>query len=88
MAQTRRSVTPKAPINPGPYEALVVSHLDTKFMGSLQVELLKNSSAGNQPERTGQIVTVSYMSPFYNSTPLSGNNKTDTYANTQQVSGF
>ena len=88
MAQEKRSVLPKAPISPGPFEAIVVSHLDTKFMGSLQVELLKNSSAGNQTERTGQIVTVSYMSPFYNSTPLSGNNKTDTYANTQQVSGF
>ena len=88
MAQERRSVLPKAPINPGPYEAIVVSHLDTKFMGSLQVELLKNSSSGNQPERTGQVVTVSYMSPFYNSTPLNGNNKNDTYQNTQQVSGF
>ena len=74
MAQEKRSVLPKAPISPGPFEAIVVSHLDTKFMGSLQVELLKNSSAGNQTERTGQIVTVSYMSPFYNSTPLSGTN--------------
>ncbi len=88
MAQERRSVLPKAPMNAGPYEAIVVSHLDTKFMGSLQVELLKNSSSGNQPERTGQVVTVSYMSPFYNSTPLNGNNKNDTYQNTQQVSGF
>jgi len=88
MAQERRSVLPKAPMNAGPYEAIIVSHLDTKFMGSLQVELLKNSSSGNQPERTGQVVTVSYMSPFYNSTPLNGNNKNDTYQNTQQVSGF
>lgn len=88
MAQERRSVNPKAPINPGPYEAIVVSHLDTKFMGSLQVELMKNSSTGNQTERTGQIVTVAYMPPFYNSTPLNGNNKNDTYQNTQQVSGF
>ena len=49
----------------GPYEAIVVNHLDTTYMGTLEVELLKYTSTGNNPERTGQTHTVRYLSPFY-----------------------
>ena len=41
----------------GPYEALIVSHLDPYYGGALEVELLKSSSAGNSPEKSGQIIT-------------------------------
>ena len=79
----RRLVT-----NPGPYEALVVSHLDPKKMGGLTVELLKNSEGGNQPERSGQIVTVKYMSPFAGQTPINGNTAEDTFQGTQKSYGM
>ena len=79
----RRLVT-----NPGPYEALVVSHLDPKKMGGLTVELLKNSESGNQPERSGQIVTVKYMSPFAGQTPINGNTTEDTFQGTQKSYGM
>ena len=74
--------------NPGPYEALVISHLDPKRMGTLQVELLKNSSSGNQPERSGQIVTVKYMSPFAGVTPISATTNNDDFQGTQKSYGM
>ena len=37
----------------GPYEAIVVNNLDTKYMGGLTVELLKYTSSGTAPERSG-----------------------------------
>lgn len=74
--------------NPGPYEAIVVSHLDPQYMGALQVELLKRGEAGNQPERTGQVVEVRYMSPFYGVTPVSDNSRNDGYEYTQKSYGM
>ena len=75
-------------VSPGPYEAIVVSHLDPKRMGTLQVELLRNSSAGNQPERSGQIVTVKYMTPFAGITTIGGNTNEDTFQGTQKSYGM
>ena len=74
--------------NPGPYEALIVSHLDPYYGGALEVELLKSSSAGNSPEKSGQLVTVKYLSPFYGVTPLAGSGKVDQYNATQKSYGF
>ena len=81
---TRRNLV----TNPGPYEAIVVSHLDPKRMGTLQVELLKNSTAGNQPERSGQIVTVKYMSPFAGVTPIGSNTANEDFQGTQKSYGM
>jgi uncharacterized protein (DUF2345 family) len=74
--------------SPGPYEAVIVSHLDPKYMGSLRVELLKSSTSGNQPERTGQIITAHYMNPFYGVTPISSNSKNDDFESTQKSYGM
>jgi hypothetical protein len=46
---------------PGPYLARVVSHLDSSYMGVLEVEVLR-PSGGNADE--GQLWTVQYVSPF------------------------
>lgn len=73
---------------PGPYEAVVVSHLDPKYMGALRVELLKNNTTGNQPERTGQIITAHYMNPFYGVTPISATSKNDDFESTQKSYGM
>ena len=74
--------------DPGPYEAIVVSHLDPQYMGGLQVELLKGGESGNQPERTGQIVEVKYLSPFAGVTPVSDNKRNDGYEFSQKSYGM
>jgi len=72
----------------GPYEAIVVNHLDTTYMGTLEVELLKYTTTGNNPERTGQTHTVRYLSPFYGVTPQRHEQTNDGYDYTQKSYGF
>lgn len=72
----------------GPYEAIVVNHLDPMYMGTLQVELLKANGSGNNPERTGQVVTVKYLSPFYGVTPELATSRNDGYEYTQKSYGM
>lgn len=72
----------------GPYEAIVVSHLDKRYMGGLEVELLRYTGAGNSPERSGQLLTVRYLSPFYGVTPNKGLTPADGYHHTQKSYGM
>lgn len=69
-------------------EALIVSHMDPTHMGSLLVEILNYSGSTGMPERTGQLMTVGYLSPFYGVTPLKGSQPNDNYRSTQQSYGF
>jgi len=72
----------------GPYLAVVVNHLDPKYMGGLEVELLKRTNAGNSVEKTGQIVPVKYLSPFYGVTPFRDSGNNPGYDFTQKSYGF
>ena len=72
----------------GPYEAIVVNNLDTKYMGSLVVELLRYTSAGGTPERSGQLLNVKYLSPFYGVTPNAALTANDGYEHTQKSYGM
>ena len=72
----------------GPYEAIVTNHLDPTYMGTLEVELLKNTGSGNNPERTGQLHVVRYLSPFYGITPAQALANNDGYEWTQKSYGF
>ena len=72
----------------GPYEAIVVNHFDRMSMGTLEVELLKYTQSNGTPERSGQLVTVRYLSPFYGVTPYKGLTENDGYENTQKSYGF
>ena len=84
-----RSTVMDQPIrDSGPYEAMVINHLDPFNMGTLEVELLKHSSASGIPERTGQLVPVRYLSPFYGVTPVGGVQPNDGYQHTQKSYGF
>lgn len=74
--------------NSGPYEAIVVNNLDTKYMGGLVVELLRYTSAGGTPERSGQLLNVKYLSPFYGVTPHSAATANDGYEHTQKSYGM
>src|SRR5210317_1766256 len=72
----------------GPYEAIVVNHLDTKYMGTLEVEILRYTGAGGTPERSGQVMNVKYLSPFYGVTPVKGLQENDRYQFTQKSYGM
>lgn len=72
----------------GPFEAIVVSHLDSKYMGSLKVDLLRKNSSGSLTERFGTTITVKYLSPFYGVTNLDHATANDGYASTQKSYGF
>lgn len=66
--------------------AIVVSHLDPDYMGSLQVEKLRQ--VGNDRKRTGQLATVKYVSPFIGVTSAEFNSKVNDYNGTQKSYGF
>ena len=85
LSRTVNSAGP--PNSGGPYEAIIVNHLDPYNMGTLEVELLKQG-AGNNPERTGQLVTCKYLSPFYGVTPSMGTTANDGYEYTQKAMAF
>ena len=72
----------------GPFEAIVVNNLDPKYMGALEVEILKYTDGANTPERSGEILTVRYLSPFYGTTASKGIKPNDGYANSQKSYGF
>jgi len=72
----------------GPYEAIVVNNLDTRYMGGLVVELLRYTTAGGTPERTGQLLNVRYLSPFYGVTPNAALTANDGYEHTQKSYGM
>ena len=48
--------------NSGPFIARVISHMDSSYMGILQVEILRASGGTGT---SGQLVQAKYMSPFY-----------------------
>jgi hypothetical protein len=72
----------------GPYEAIIVNHLDRTYSGTLEVELVKYDSTGNLPKRSGQIIQARYLSPFYGVTPTEGLKQQDGYQYTQKSYGF
>ena len=85
---TRTRISGTRPGAGGPYEAIVINHLDPSYMGTLEVELLRNTGTGNNPERTGQMHTVRYLSPFYGVTPNVATANNDGYEWTQKSYGF
>lgn len=70
----------------GPYLAKIVSHLDPSYMGTLEVQLLRE--VGNDVDSEGQLHQVKYISPFYGVTNLDFNGTTDDYNNTQKSYGM
>ena len=84
----RTRVTEQRLRSSGPYEAIIVNHLDRTYTGTLEVELIKYDSAGNLPRRSGQIIQARYLSPFYGITPTEGLKRNDGYQYTQKSYGF
>lgn len=93
MAQESRSPAGNPEVSkkvegPGPYVAVVRNHLDPEYMGTLEVELLKSNSEGNTPDATGEVVPVSYLSPFYGVTPYRAVSENEGFDYTQKSYGF
>lgn len=75
--------------DPGPYIAEVVSHLDTKMMGSLKVRLLRTMTTPMQNrEEENNLITAFYASPFYGVTSLAATGPNDDFRQTQQSYGM
>ena len=72
-------------VNPGIYLGKVISHLDTQFMGGLEVELLKRKGAANT---SGTVIQCRYASPFYGQLSYEGMQKSNSFSSTQQSYGF
>ena len=70
---------------PGPYIAIVRSHLDSKYMGTLEVELLSNSKSGNLPDNP---FPAAYLSPFMGQTSYDGVRANDGDQYSQRGYGF
>jgi len=83
--QTKISAQGSEP-RPGPFLARVISHMDSTYMGMLQVEILRPT--GNTGD-SGQLHQVKYMSPFYGVTSADFvREDPNNYSNTQKSYGF
>lgn len=85
MAEDKNTGTQPAELRM-PCLARVVSHLDTTYMGSLEVQLLL-PGAGNDTTG-GQVQQVRYLSPFWGTTSVDFITKENNYNNTQKSYGM
>lgn len=86
MPEIERSSEQSNKFDGGPYLARVVSNIDPKYMGTLQVQLLRE--VGNTLNRQGQTIPVKYLSPFYGVTSINHTDNNDNYNGTQKSYGF
>lgn len=77
-----------APEQSGPFHAKIIGHVDETYMGSLKVQLLKNTSPGNKPDEPTQILTARYLSPFGGQTSKDTITKNIGYRPSQQSYGM
>jgi len=87
MGHDTRTAGKIVKLDPGPYMAKVVGHLDPNYMGAIEVELVKLSTSSNQGFE-GQVFKVRYGSPFAGQTPATALSKNKDYKYTQQAYGF
>jgi len=71
-------------LNPGIYLGKVVNHLDTTFMGGIEVEIVKRTESG----AIESYVQCKYASPFYGQSPYDGLTDNAGYEYTQKSYGF
>jgi hypothetical protein len=72
----------------GPYIGRVVNHLDTEYMGTVEVEILKVTETGSEFEDSGYFIPCTYVSPFLGQTPRDGVKSSEGFDNTQKSYGF
>jgi len=74
--------------SPNPYIAIVRNHLDSSFMGGLEVQLMPKNASGNPPDDPGSYYKVRYLAPFYGVTPLAGIQKNSGHEYSQKSYGM
>lgn len=77
----------------GPYLGRVVNHLDSEYMGTIEVEILKVTEAGNPnesqgTENSGYVIPCYYVSPFHSVTPRAGVQDNAGFDFTQKSAGI
>src|SRR6056300_340082 len=72
----------------GPYIGRIVNHLDSEYMGAIEVEILKLNDAGNPEGGSGYLMPCYYVSPFYGVTPRDGVKPNPGFDNTQKSYGI
>ena len=73
--------------NPGPYIAIVQSHLDPTYMGGVEAILVQGAGIANKPPYDkSQTVVLHYLSPFYGVTSSEFQGKDPTEFNDVQKS--
>jgi hypothetical protein len=80
----RHPLTPK--FDSGPYLARIISNVDPRYMGSLQVQLLRD--VGNKPDSASSVIQARYLSPFYGVTSLDHVGSNNTIGDTQKSYGM
>ena len=85
--EERKPLTGDNDVGTGPYLAKVISHLDSTFMGGLEVTLLRND--GNTVGESSQTYPVKYAPPFFGTTAFEfmGYNNND-FQDTQKSYGM
>lgn len=72
----------------GPYIGKIVNHIDSEYMGAIEVEILKLNSAGNPEGGSGYLLPCYYVSPFYGVTPIEGAKPNPGFDYTQKSYGM
>lgn len=86
--QTKRGSKPTWMQGVGPYIGRVVNHLDTEYMGSIEVEILHIAQHSGVVENSGFLIPCTYVSPFAGQTPFYGATDNEGFDNTQKSYGF
>ena len=86
--QAKRGTKPSWMVGVGPYIGRVVNHLDTEYMGSIEVEIIKISESSGVVESSGYVIPCTYVSPFAGQTPSYGLSDNEGFDNTQKSYGF
>jgi len=84
MSTERRTAGLTKTNTTGVYLGKIVNHLDTTFMGGVEVEILKRTESGNVQEK----IACKYASPFAGQTPYTGLGRGSQYSATQKSYGF
>ena len=75
----------KVETSAGPYLAKVINLLDSEYMGTLQVQLMKSNTTGGPNEEASNVYSARYLSPFAGQTPRVGITKNDDYETLNRV---
>ena len=86
--QFSRGAKPAWMTGSGPYIGRVSNHLDTEYMGSIEVEILKVTEAGSSDENSGYFVPCTYVSPFLGNTSRESVAERYGFDHTQKSYGF